>query len=221
MNTLPESLSHGNVFAIPLVLAAGLVAGFNPCCLAMYPAATAACCANNTATECQQKLSFSLLFILGAAFATALLGIAAALLGRAMGQLGAPVLYVIALVPMLMGFQVLGWIKLPFSQRLSGRVAASAGAAFVSGMVLGVVISPCGTPILASVLSYVAYKRSIVFGAVLLFLYGVGSSTPVALVGSAAGTALRRWGSPRSAAVANSITGTLLVATSFYLLWRV
>ena len=220
MNVVPEILSHGNVFAIPLVLAAGLVAGFNPCCLAMYPAATAACCANNTASECERKVSFSLLFVLGAAFSTALLGITAALLGRAMGQLGTPVLYVVAFIPMVMGFQLLGWIKIPFTQHLAVRVAASPGAAFLSGMFLGIVISPCGTPILASVLSYVAYKRSIVFGAVLLFLYGIGSSTPVALVGSAAGTAIRRWGSPRSAAVANSVTGALLVATSFYLLWR-
>lgn len=221
MNAVPEIFAHGNVLAVPLVLAAGLVAGLNPCCLAMYPAATAACCANNASSECERKHSFSLLFVLGAAVSTALLGIAAALLGRAMGQLAAPVLYIIAFIPMVMGFQLLGWIKLPLSQHLSVRIAASSGAAFLSGMVLGIVISPCGTPILASVLSYVAYKRSIVFGAVLLFLYGVGNSTPVALVGSAAGTALRRWGSPHSAAIANSATGAVLVATSFYLLWRV
>ena len=221
MTAAPEIFSQGNVLAIPLVLAAGLVAGFNPCCVAMYPAATAACCANNITSECERKLSFSLLFVLGAALSTALLGMAAALLGRAIGQIGAPVLYVIAFIPMLMGFQLLGWIKIPFSQYLAVRVAANSGAAFLSGMVLGMVISPCGTPILASVLSYVAYKGSLVFGAILLFLYGVGSSAPVALVGSAAGTALRRWGSPRFAAVANSITGAVLVATSFYLLWRV
>ena len=216
-----EIFSHGNVLAVPLVLAAGLVAGFNPCCLAMYPAATAACCADKTTPESGRKLSFSLLFVLGAALSTALLGVGAALLGRAMGQLAAPALYVVAFIPMVMGFQLLGWIRLPFSQRLAAHVAASAGSAVLSGMILGIVISPCGTPILASVLSYVAYKRSIAFGAVLLFLYGAGSSAPVALVGSAAGTALRRWGSPRSVAVVNSLTGALLVATSFYLLWRI
>lgn len=220
MNTLPEIFAHGNALAVPLVLGAGLVAGFNPCCLAMYPAATAVCCANNRSSEFERKLSFSLLFVLGAAFSTALLGIAAALLGRAMGQLGTPILYIVAFIPMVMGFQLLGWIKLPFGHHLAVRVAASAGAAFLSGIVLGIVISPCGTPILASVLSYVAYKQSVMFGALLLFLYGVGSSAPVAFVGSAAGTALRRWGSPRSAAVANSVTGGLLVATSLYLLWR-
>lgn len=221
MNSVPEIFAHGNAFAIPVVLGAGLIAGFNPCCLAMYPAPAAACCANNSNAACKHNLSSSLLVVLGAALSTALLGIAAALLGRAMGQLGTPVLYVVAFIPMIMGFHLLGWIKPPFKQPLALGVAAATGAAFLSGMVLGIVISACGTPILASVLSYVAYKRNIVFGALLLFLYGIGSSAPVALVGSAAGRVLGRWGSPRSAALANSVTGGLLVATSFYLLWRV
>ena len=220
MTAAPEILLQGNLYALPLVLAAGLVAGFNPCCLAMYPAATATWCATTTSNR-QRRLAFSLLFIFGAALSTAILGVVAAVLGRAMGQLGAPVQYVIALIPMVMGFQLLGWIRLPLNQRISVRVASSAGAAFLVGMVLGIVISPCGTPILASVLSYVAYKRSVLFGAVLLFVYGIGSSAPVALVGSAAGTALERWGSPRSRTIANSMTGGLLVVTSFYLLWRV
>ena len=221
MNPAPEFLSHGNLYALPLVLAAGLVAGFNPCCLAMYPAATATCCANTSAGDRQQRASLTLLFVLGAAFATALLGVAAALLGRAMGQLGTPILYVIAFIPMVMGFQLIGWIKLPLSQHLTVRVATTAGNAFLAGAVLGIVVSPCGTPILASVLSYVAYKQSVAFGALLLFLYGVGSAVPVALVGSAAGTALERWGSPRSHLTANAVTGCLLIVTSFYLLWKV
>ena len=220
MSAAPEILSQGSLYALPLVLGAGLVAGLNPCCLAMYPAATATCCATTTGGR-QHRLGFSLLFVLGAAFSTAMLGVVAAVLGRAMGQLGAPVQYVIALIPMVMGFQLLGWIRLPLSQRLSVRIASSVGAAFLAGMVLSIVITPCGTPILASVLSYVAYKRSMLVGAVLLFVYGIGSSAPVALVGSAAGTALERWGSPRSRAIANSVTGALLVGTSLYLLWRV
>jgi cytochrome c-type biogenesis protein len=186
----------------------------------MYPAATATCCAT-TASDRQRRLGLSLLFVLGAAFSTAVLGVVAALLGRAMGQLGAAIQYGIALIPLVMGFQVLGWIRLPLSQRLPVRIASSAGAAFLAGMVLAIVISPCGTPVLASVLSYVAYKRGVLLGAVLLFVYGIGSSAPMALLGSAAGTALQRWGSPRSRAIVNSVTGALLLGTSFYLLWRV
>ena len=220
MSAPSEIISQGSFYALPLVLGAGLVAGLNPCCLVMYPAAAATCCAPTTDHR-PHRLGLSLLFVLGAAFSTAMLGVAAAALGRAMGQFGAPVQYLVALIPMVMGFHLLGWIRLPLSQRLSLRMASSASAAFLAGILLGIVISPCGTPMLASVLSYVAYKRSILFGAVLLFVYGIGSSVPVALVGSAASTALERWGSPGWHAIANSMTGALLVMTSFYLLWRV
>lgn len=220
MNAAPEIFSHGSLYALPIVLGAGLVAGFNPCCLAMYPAATAACCSATTSDR-QHRLGLGLLFVLGAALSTAVLGVGAALVGRAMGQFGAPIQYAIALIPLVMGFHLLGWIRLPLREHLSVRVASTAGAAVLAGMVLGIVISPCGTPILASVLSYVAYKQSIAFGAVLLFVYGIGSSAPVALLGSSAGTVMARWGSPRSRAVVNSVTGALLVVTSFYLLWRV
>lgn len=222
MNIAPEVVSHGNLYVPALVLGAGLVAGLNPCCLAMYPAATATCCAT-TGNGRHRKFGLSLLFVLGAALSTAILGVVAALLGRAMGQFGTPIQYGIALIPMVMGFHLLGWIRLPFSPRLSVGWASGAGAgpAFLTGVVLAIVISPCGTPILASVLSYVAYKRSIWFGAFLLFVYGIGSSAPVAAVGSTAGAALQRWGSPRVLAIVNSSTGALLIVTSFYLLWRV
>src|SRR5438876_297809 len=108
MITAQEIISQGDLYALPLVVGAGLVAGLNPCCLAMYPAATATRCATTT-SERQHRLGFSLLFVLGAAFSTAMLGVVAALLGRAMGQLAAPIRYVIALIPLIMGFQLLGW----------------------------------------------------------------------------------------------------------------
>ncbi len=220
MTAAAEVLSHGNLYALPLVLGAGLVAGLNPCCLAMYPAATATCCAAAGGAR-HRKLGLTLLFVLGAALSTATLGVVAALLGRAMGQLGASVRYVIALIPLVMGFHLLGWIRIPLRQHISVGSASAARATFLTGMLLGIVISPCGTPILASVLSYVAYKRNIVFGAFLLFVYGIGSSAPVAAVGSTAGAVLKRWGSPRTLAIVNSLTGALLIVTSFYLLWRV
>ena len=220
MSIATEVLFHGSLYALPLALGAGLVAGLNPCCLAMYPAATATCCAT-TGSDPHRRLSLSLLFVFGASLSTATLGVAAALLGRAMGQLGAPIQYVIALIPLVMGFHLLGWIRLPFNQHLPVGFASGASAAFLTGMMLGIVISPCGTPILASVLSYVAYKRSILFGALLLFVYGIGSSVPVAAVGSTAGAVLERWGSPRTRAIVNALTGSLLIVTSFYLLWKI
>ena len=44
LETLSQALSGGNIAALPLALVGGVIAGVNPCCLALYPAAAGACC---------------------------------------------------------------------------------------------------------------------------------------------------------------------------------
>ena len=46
---LSQVLTHGNVLAVPLVLLAGVVAGLNPCCVALYPAAAVMYCGTKSA----------------------------------------------------------------------------------------------------------------------------------------------------------------------------
>jgi hypothetical protein len=77
----------GCLLAVPDLLLGDLIAGLNPFCLAMYPAAATSCCATcNTETPAKNALHDSLMFVLGAAVATSLLGMGGALLGRVMGQ---------------------------------------------------------------------------------------------------------------------------------------
>ena len=87
-----------------------------------------------------------------------------------------------------MGLHNLSWIRLPLSKvaTLSTDRLKVAGA-FGGGFLLSLVIAPCGTPVLASVLSYAAYERRVPYGALLLSLYGFGTGLPVLLVGTAAG----------------------------------
>lgn len=81
------------------------------------------------------------------------------------------------------------------------------------------VIAPCGTPLLASILSYAAYRGSLPYGGLLLFVYGIGVSVPVLLLGVTAArlaarldrSGLRRW--------VDRATGALLLGMGFYLLW--
>ena len=83
---------------MPLALAGGVVAGLNPCCFPLYPAAAATCCAG----RCDQPaagLKSSSAFVAGVATATTLLGVAAAIAGRALSGLGGWVPYAIAESP--------------------------------------------------------------------------------------------------------------------------
>jgi len=45
-------LSHGSLWALPLALLAGAIAGLNPCCVALYPSAVAVCCGINPTGGC-------------------------------------------------------------------------------------------------------------------------------------------------------------------------
>lgn len=213
-----QALGGGSALALPLVLLGGLLAGLNPCCLALYPAA-ASCCPPGGATA-EHPLRRVLAFVLGAASATSLLGIFAALAGRVMGQLGTPVQYVIAAIPLLMGLHLLGFLRLPLGTVPARVVPSNLVSAFGCGFLMSVAVTPCSTPVLASVLSYVAYKGGILYGALLLFVYGVGVGMPLLVVGTAARTVTswlsklghQKWG--------DRVSGTALVALGLYLVWK-
>ncbi len=213
---LREAIAQGGLLALPLALVGGVITGLNPCCLPMYPAAAATCCAARGEVV-RVSLRNAASFILGIAVTTALLGLLAALAGRTMAALGGWPAYLIALVPIVMGLHILGWPKLPLPKFSTPRNGL--GGSFIAGLLLSLVVAPCGTPVLASVLSFAAYRHSAVYGALLLFIYGLGAGIPIMLVGTAAGGiaqkldehGLRRW--------VDAIAGAGLICFGLYLLW--
>ena len=210
------ALSTGNIAALPLALIGGLIAGVNPCCLALYPAAAGVCCSGKGQTF-KRPLGIAVAFVLGVAVSIAVLGSLAAYIGH-IAVMSAPAKYAIAFVPILMGVHLLGWIRLPLMMPKAFRPGLS--GAFGTGLLLSLIIGPCGTPVLASVLSYAAYKQSFLYGGMLLFLYGIGDGLPLVLVGTAAGGILKRLDCSRFGNWIDPIVGSLLVLLGFFLLWR-
>ena len=217
LGTFGQALTAGNTATLPLALAGGVIAGLNPCCLALYPAAVGACCSAQAQTI-KRPFGNAVAFVLGVAVAVATLGVLAAYIGR-VAAIGTPVKYGIALIPILMGVHRLGWVRLALPPATALR--SGMGGAFGTGLLLSLVIGPCGTPVLASVLSYAAYQQSFAFGGLLLFLYGVGIGLPLVLVGTAAGGALNRLERGRIGRWIDPAVGAMLILLGFYLLWRV
>ena len=218
---LPGLLSHalttGNVAALPLALAGGLVAGMNPCCLALYPAAAAACCGVRQSRKTQPTRN-AIAFVVGVAIAVAALGVIAAGIGR-VTVLAGPSRYAIAMLPILVGVYYLGWVRLP--SLVHKMPSPGLGGAFGAGLLLSLIIGPCGTPMLASVLSFAAYKQSLIYGGLLLFVYGLGTALPVLLVGTAAGALLERLDRRGFGRWIAPVVGGFLVLLGFYLLLRI
>lgn len=167
----------------------------------------------------KNALHHSLMFVFGAAVATSLLGIGAALLGRVMGQFGSPFRYAIAAIPLLMGLHLLGWFRLPLHAIPAKVLEPGLASAFGTGFLLSLAISPCGTPVLAAVLSYVAFKGSVAFGALLLFIYGVGAGAPVIVLGTISGGFAQRLTAVGRQHWVDHLSGIVLIAMSLYLLW--
>lgn len=218
---LPEllnaALTGQNLIAIPMALLGGLIAGLNPCCLALYPAAAGTCCSFGKEAA-QRPLWNAGAFVLGIAASVALLGALAAYLGR-IAVISPAARYVIAALPIVMGVYKLGWIPAPSVTRKAFRPGL--GGAFGTGLVLSLVIGPCSTPVFASVLTFAAYQQSFVYGALLLFIYGIGSGVPLLVVGTAAGGVLRRVDCSRYEKWIDPMIGIILVLLGLYLLWRV
>ncbi|MDQ2767038.1 MAG: heparan-alpha-glucosaminide N-acetyltransferase domain-containing protein, partial [Gemmatimonadota bacterium] len=83
------------------------------------------------------------------AVATAMLGVLAALAGERLTSLGGWTGYLVAVVPLVAGANLLGLI--PFQFPKLPAVRTRAGGAFLGGFLLSLVIAPCGTPLLASI----------------------------------------------------------------------
>lgn len=217
---LREALNAGALFAAPLALVGGVVTGLNPCCLPIYPAAAAACCANRGAPAAGKlRLTAAVALALGLATATTLLGVLAAAGGRTMSTLSGTWAYAIAVVPLLAGSHMLGLFRLPTLRTPSLPTATGMGTAFLAGLLLALVFGPCGTPLLAGLLSYVAFNGSQAYGGALLFLYGIGIAIPVVLLGASAARLAARLEKSGGRVWVDRATGALLLAMGLYVVW--
>lgn len=217
--TLEQALVNGGPWALALAGIGGVIAGLNPCCLAIYPAVTAACCTRSSAGV-RMAASRAAAFVAGTALATTSLGVVAAIAGHAAATIGRGPRYALAFIPIVAGLHLLGGIRLPLPPPIRARQATTALAAFVAGLFLSLVVGSCGTPVLASILSYAAYRGSILYGALLLFVYGLGSGLPLLLLGTAAGSLSARVGDSTHVWF-DRAAGVVLIGLGFYLLARV
>lgn len=193
---------------------AGLLTSLTPCMLSMLPI-TIAYIGGYEAQSRLQGAVQSTWFALGLATTLAALGIIAGLVGKVYGQVGIGLPIIVSIIAILMGLNLLEALPLQFpsfggtewiSQELPQGVRA-----YLIGLSFGVVASPCSTPVLGSLLGWVAETQDFVLGAVLLIFYTIGYVVPLILAGTFTASIkklleLRRW-----SGWINPCSGALLV----------
>ena len=178
---------------------AGLLTSLTPCCLSMLPLTFAYI--GGSVGDADERSASSMVpavaFSGGLAVAFAALGTAAATFGSIFGSSGDGILLVlrttVSLLAMCLGLNLLQLLPLSlpsFAAMNTEKMALPPYArAFLFGASSALVASPCASPVLASVLGYVASLGDPLLGASLLLCFTLGYTTPVLLTGVAATTA--------------------------------
>jgi thiol:disulfide interchange protein DsbD len=178
---------QGNIFDYPIVFFKGVLVSFSPC---IYPLIPVTISYLGVSAE-QSKLKgflLSLIFVFGIALTYSVLGFIAAITGKLFGQITAnPITYfLVGNIYLFFGLSLMGLFDLPFLKiplKIKPKSKGYLSCLFL-GISSGLVISPCVSPILGAILSYVATKQNLVFGATLLFVFAYGMGTLLIIVGT-------------------------------------
>ncbi len=220
--TLPRVITQFSIIAYLLVFLGGILTSIGPCNLSMAPVLIAY-------VSGQEKISrkrgfwLSVFFTLGSSATFMLLGVMAAIIGGLFGTEKKILYWLVALVCFVIGLNLLGAIKLNFDflTRFQPMRVIRTGllGAFLLGLVIGLAGSQCATPILAAILGIVMAKGKIVYGAVMLFVYGLGRGVPIVLAGTFTSVlkalpAMTRWTTWMERGA-----GAVVVVVGIYFVW--
>ncbi len=211
-----------NMWLAPLLsLLAGILTSFTPCSLSSIPLVIAY--VGGVGVEPRRAVRFSLMFALGAAVTFTALGVAAASIGRLLGS-GAKWWYIVlGILMVLMALQTWDVVNIVPSAYLTGKSKRRGYiGALLAGMLGGLFSSPCATPVLIALLAVAAGGGSLLWGALLLLLYGVGHGALAVLAGSSIGAVNRLTQNERYGTVSRILKimmGVLILLIGFYLLY--
>src|SRR3990170_8490257 len=192
---LTGSLQHSPLAALVTLFGAGLVTSLTPCVYPMIPI-TAGLLAGTAERQTSRRrtVGLTLTYVTGLALFYALLGLLAGLSGSLFGTVASNpwVRFAVGNLLLLFGLAMLDVFPVGAPQRLLAWAGSLGGgsyaAVFLLGATSGIVAAPCGAPAFAAVLTWVASTRSAVLGFVYLFVFSLGMTAVLVVVGLFSGT---------------------------------
>ncbi|MCT7988492.1 cytochrome c biogenesis protein CcdA [Laspinema olomoucense] len=219
-----SQLSHLSWVSVLIIFLAGLLTSLTPCMLSMLPI-TIGYIGGYEAQSRIQAAAQSTWFALGLATTLAALGIVAAYVGQVYGQVGIGLPILVSVIAILMGLNLLEALPLRLpsldGMDLIPQDVPDGVRSYLLGLTFGLVASPCSTPVLATLLAWIASTQDVMLGGALLLAYTAGYVAPLILAGTFTATIkklleVRRW-----SGWITPVSGALLVGFGvFSLLFR-
>jgi thiol:disulfide interchange protein DsbD len=202
------SLSGHPVAAFGALFLAGLATSLTPCIYPMIPITAGILAgaqthgrtdapsdqAADSGVAWRRRVALTLTYVLGLALLYATLGLLAGMTGSLFGTVSANpwARFAIGNLLLVFGLALLDVFPVEAPQRLmawAGRFAGGSYAGvFAMGATSGLVAAPCGAPAFAAVLTWVGTTRSAALGFAYLFVFSLGMTALLVVVGLFSGT---------------------------------
>jgi cytochrome c-type biogenesis protein len=220
---LSQTLRDRPLIALVTLFGAGVLTSLTPCIYPMIPitAGVISGTAGSSASR-WRTLGLTLTYVAGLALLYAILGLLAGLSGTLFGTISANPWARFAIGNLLLVFGLAMLDVFPLSA--PGRLTAWAGslgggsypAVFLLGATSGIVAAPCGAPAFAAVLTWVSTTQSAVLGFVYLFVFSIGMTALLVVVGLSSGTMARLPRSGKWMVWIKRIAGIVMIAMAEY-----
>jgi len=191
---LGDALREQPLLALPTLFGAGLLTSLTPCVYPMIPITAAVIAGSAEKSSRRRTVFLTLTYALGLALLYATMGLIAGMTGSLFGTIASNPWARFAIGNLLLVFALAMWDVIPITapRRLlawaGGLGGGSYPAVFLLGATSGIVAAPCGAPAFAAVLTFVASTGSAALGFLYLFVFSIGMTALLVLVGLFSGT---------------------------------
>lgn len=182
-----EHLSLGTFIAIYI---SGFITSLTPCVYPIIPIVVGYLGSRSGNTLA--RIRGAALYALGLSIVYTFLGMIAALTGQIFGSLTSnPYVYLFfGLLILTLGGNMMDWYYIPIPGLNAGKTSSNQSSLFgpfFLGLSSGLVASPCTVPVFGSLLLFIASKKAVITGGLLMFTFSLGMSTLLLALGFSAG----------------------------------
>lgn len=220
---ITDALQGSPLLAVVLLFAAGVLTSLTPCIYPMIPITAGVIGGTADAGRTRGRTAaLTLTYVAGLAAFYALLGTIAGATGTLFGTIGANpwARFAVGNLLLLFGLAMLDVFPVSAPQKLLAWVGRIQGGTipgvFLLGATSGIVAAPCGAPAFAAVLTWVAGTGSPVLGFFYLFVFSLGMTALLVVVGLFSGTLAALPRSGRWMTWIKKLGGILLIAMAEY-----